>query len=211
MIAFVWLARASIHKADWYLAIEIGAIALEDVVFAYRYLNVKVTGRRTVHPRLALASQTNAITGIDTGRDLHRQGLGVLPGDLYVQVAVREHDIFQRDGTNLYCEVPVSFVDATLGGELDVPTLNGKVKLKVPAETQSGKMFRLRGKGVTSVRGGAPGDLLCKVVIETPVKLSSEQKDLLRQFQDSLENGGDRHNPRKSSWFEGVKRFFDTK
>ena len=90
-------------------------------------------------------------------------------------------------------------------------TLNGTVKLKVPAETQSGKMFRLRGKGVTSVRGGAPGDLLCKVVIETPVKLSSEQKDLLRQFQDSLENGGDRHNPRKSSWFEGVKRFFDTK
>jgi len=92
-----------------------------------------------------------------------------------------------------------------------VPTLNGKVKLKVPAETQSGKLFRLRGKGVTPVRGGGPGDLLCKVVIETPVKLSGEQKDLLRKFQESLESGGNRHNPRKSSWFEGVKRFFDAK
>jgi molecular chaperone DnaJ len=98
-----------------------------------------------------------------------------------------------------------------LGGELDVPTLNGKVKLKVPAETQSGKLFRLRGKGVAPVRGGAPGDLLCKVVIETPVKLSSEQKELLRKFQESLESGGNRHNPRKNNWFEGVKRFFDTK
>ena len=126
-------------------------------------------------------------------------------------MAVREHDIFQRDGDNLFCEVPISFVDASLGGELDVPTLNGKVKLKVPAETQSGKIFRLRGKGVAPVRGGAPGDLLCKVVIETPVKLSGEQKELLRKFQESLESGGNRHNPRKSSWFEGVKRFFDTK
>ncbi len=92
-----------------------------------------------------------------------------------------------------------------------MPTLNGKVKLKVPAETQSGKIFRLRGKGVAPVRGGAPGDLLCKVVIETPVKLSGEQKELLRKFQESLESGGNRHNPRQSSWFEGVKRFFDTK
>ena len=130
---------------------------------------------------------------------------------MHVQVHVREHDIFQREGANLYCEVPVSFVDATLGGELDVPTLDGKVKLKVPAETQTGKLFRLRGKGVTPVRGGGPGDLLCRVVIETPVSLSGEQKELLRQFQESLEKGGNRHNPKKSSWFEGVKRFFDGK
>jgi molecular chaperone DnaJ len=155
--------------------------------------------------------------GVDTGDRIRLAGEGEAgmhgapAGDLYVQVAVREHDIFQRDGANLFCEVPISFVDATLGGELDVPTLNGKVKLKVPAETQSGKLFRLRGKGVTPVRGGGPGDLLCKVVIETPVKLSSEQKDLLRKFQESLESGGNRHNPRKSSWFEGVKRFFDAK
>ena len=155
--------------------------------------------------------------GVDTGDRIRLAGEGEAgmhgapAGDLYVQVAVREHDIFQRDGANLFCEVPISFVDATLGGELDVPTLNGKVKLKVPAETQSGKLFRLRGKGVTPVRGGGPGDLLCKVVIETPVKLSGEQKDLLRKFQESLESGGNRHNPRKSSWFEGVKRFFDAK
>ena len=155
--------------------------------------------------------------GVDTGDRIRLAGEGEAgmhgapAGDLYVQVAVREHDIFQRDGANLFCEVPISFVEATLGGELDVPTLNGKVKLKVPAETQSGKLFRLRGKGVTPVRGGGPGDLLCKVVIETPVKLSSEQKDLLRKFQESLESGGNRHNPRKSSWFEGVKRFFDAK
>ena len=155
--------------------------------------------------------------GVDTGDRIRLAGEGEAgmhgapSGDLYVQVAVREHDIFQRDGDNLFCEVPISFVDASLGGELDVPTLNGKVKLKVPAETQSGKIFRLRGKGVAPVRGGAPGDLLCKVVIETPVKLSGEQKELLRKFQESLESGGNRHNPRKSSWFEGVKRFFDTK
>src|SRR5690606_16997358 len=134
---------------------------------------------------------------------------GAPPGDLYVQVSVREHDIFKRDGNDLYCEVPVSFVDAALGGELEVPTLGGKVKLKVPAETQTGKLFRLRGKGVTSVRGGPPGDLLCRVVVETPVSLTSEQKDLLRQFQGSLDKGGKRHNPRNTSWFEGVKRFFD--
>src|SRR5699024_7301498 len=130
---------------------------------------------------------------------------------LYVQVAVREHDIFQRDGEHLHCEVPLSFVDAALGGELDVPTLNGKVKLKVPPETQSGKLFRLRGKGVVPVRGGAPGDLLCKVVVETPVNLSGEQKDLLRHFQESLDSGGNRHNPRRTHWFEGVKRFFEGK
>ena len=105
--------------------------------------------------------------------------------------------------------MPVSFVDASLGGGLEVPTLNGQVKLKVPPETQTGKLFRLRGKGVTPVRGGPPGDLLCKVVVETPVKLSSEQKDLLRRFQDSMDKGGERHNPRRTSWFEGVKRFFE--
>ncbi|WP_282073265.1 DnaJ C-terminal domain-containing protein, partial [Janibacter hoylei] len=90
-------------------------------------------------------------------------------GDLYVQVVVKEHDLFQRDGKNLYCEVPISFVSAALGGELEVPTLEGKVKLKIPAESQTGKLFRLRGKGVTPVRGGATGDLLCRVVVETPV------------------------------------------
>ena len=153
--------------------------------------------------------------GVDSGDRIRLAGKGEAgmqgapPGDLYVQVAVRPHNIFTREGENLHVEVPVSFVDASLGGELEVPTLNGQVKLKVPPETQTGKLFRLRGKGVTPVRGGPPGDLLCKVVVETPVKLSSEQKDLLRQFQDSMDKGGERHNPRRTSWFEGVKRFFD--
>ena len=95
-----------------------------------------------------------------------------------------------------------------LGGELEVPTLEGRVKLKIPAETQTGKLFRLRGKGVKPVRGGPPGDLLCKVVLETPVHLTEHQKDLLRQFQDSLGNSN-HHSPKKDGWFDGVKRFFE--
>ena len=151
--------------------------------------------------------------GVDTGDRIRLSGEGEAgpdggpPGDLYVQVVVREHDIFKRDGRNLYCEVPISFVDAALGGELEVPTLSGRVKLKVPAETQTGKLFRLRGKGVASVRGGGPGDLLCRAVVETPVNLNARQKELLRELQEDLEGGS--HSPRKTSWFEGVKGFFD--
>ena len=151
--------------------------------------------------------------GVDTGDRIRLSGegeagvMGGPAGDLYVQVSVREHSLFSRDGRNLYCDVPISIVDAALGGELEVPTLDGRVKLKIPAETQSGKMFRLRGKGVTPVRGGAPGDLLCRVQVETPVNLTEEQKDLLRQFQESLT--GEKHSPQKKSWFEGVKKFFE--
>ena len=150
--------------------------------------------------------------GVDTGDRIRLSGEGEAgadggpSGDLYVQVSVREHEIFQRDGKNLYCEVPVGFVDAALGGELEVPTLDGRVKLKVPAETQTGKLFRLRGKGVAPVRGGAPGDLLCRVVLETPVNLTGKQKELLKEFQASVK--GDKHSPRQSSWFEGMKNFF---
>lgn len=151
--------------------------------------------------------------GVDTGDRIRLGGEGEAgpeggpAGDLYVQVNVREHSLFQRDGRNLYCEVPISIVDAALGGELEVPTLNGRVKLKVPAETQTGRLFRLKGKGVSSVRGGGPGDLLCRVVLETPVNLNCDQKELIRQLQDSLEGG--KHSPKKTSWFEGVKKFFD--
>lgn len=151
--------------------------------------------------------------GVDTGDRIRLAGEGEAgadggpPGDLYVQILVREHEIFQRDGKHLYCEVPISFVDAALGGELEVPTLDGRVKLKVPAETQTGKLFRVRGKGVTPVRGGSTGDLLCRVVVETPVKLNARQKELLRELQDSLND--DAHSPRKTSWFESVKGFFD--
>ena len=129
-------------------------------------------------------------------------------GDLFVQIDVKPHPIFQRDGRNLHCEVPISFPDAALGGELDVPTLDGRVKLKVPAETQSGKVFRLRGKGVTQVRGSGVGDLLCKVIVETPVKLTDEQRTLLQELKNSLDSNS-KHSPRGKSWFDGVKSFFD--
>ena len=151
--------------------------------------------------------------GVDTGDRIRLSGegeagaMGGPAGDLYVQVSVKEHELFHRDGRNLYCDVPISIVDAALGGELEVPTLDGRVKLKIPAETQSGKLFRLRGKGVTPVRGGTAGDLLCRVQVETPVNLSNEQKDLLMKFQESLT--GEKHSPQKKSWFEGVKRFFE--
>jgi len=155
--------------------------------------------------------------GVDTGDRIRLAGEGEAgpdagpAGDLYVQINVKPHSIFERDGKHLYCEVPISFVDAALGGELDVPTLDGRVKLKIPPETQTGKLFRLRGKGVTPVRGGGAGDLLCRIVVETPVNLNEKQRDLLRQFQHSLEtnNNDSKHNPRKKSWFDGVKSFFD--
>src|SRR3546814_5210970 len=108
-------------------------------------------------------------------------------GDLYVVVNVREHAIFQRDGKHLYCEVPISFADAALGGELEVPTLDGRVKLKIPEGTQTGKQFRLRGKGVAPVRGGAAGDLLCRVAVETPVNLGKRQRELLRSEEHTSE------------------------
>lgn len=152
--------------------------------------------------------------GVDTGDRIRLTGEGEAgdagPGDLYVQVSVREHAIFERDGSNLYCEVPISFTYAAVGGEIEVPTLDGRVKLKVPAETQTGRMFRLRGKGVKSVRGGAVGDLLCKVTLETPVKLNAEQKDLLQQFDASLNNASaKKHKPKSEGFFDGVKNFFD--
>jgi molecular chaperone DnaJ len=153
--------------------------------------------------------------GVDTGDRIRLTGEGEAgvnggpPGDLYVQVEVREHAIFTRDGRNLFCEVPIDFVDAALGGELEVPTLDGRVKLKIPPETQTGKLFRLRGKGVTPVRGGGVGDLLCRVMVETPVNLTEKQKALLREFQTSVSDGGEKHSPKGTSWFKGVKDFFD--
>jgi molecular chaperone DnaJ len=155
-------------------------------------------------------------SGVDTGDRIRLSGegeageFGAPAGDLYVQVHVRDHKIFERDGNNLYCEVPVSFSMAALGGEVEVPTLDGRVSLKVPAETQTGRMFRMRGKGVKSVRGGGVGDLICKLVVETPVKLSSRQKELLKEFEESC--GGkhaEKHKPKADGFFKGVKNFFD--
>ncbi len=130
-------------------------------------------------------------------------------GDLFVQVQVKPHSIFTRDDNDLYCEMPISIATATLGGELEVPTLKGRLKLKIPAETQSGNLFRMRGKGVKPVRGGPVGDLLCRVSVETPVKLSSKQKDLLREFDESIKSDGKQHSPQSDSWLDRVKRFID--
>ncbi|NQX87779.1 MAG: molecular chaperone DnaJ [Halioglobus sp.] len=153
--------------------------------------------------------------GVDTGDRIRLSGEGEAgpeggpSGDLFVQMSIRQHPIFERDGKNLYCEMPITFVDAALGGELDVPTLDGRVKLKIPAETQTGKLFRLRSKGVKPVRGGSVGDLLVRVEVETPVKLNKQQKGLLEELGASLGEGGKSHSPRQSTWFEGVKNFFD--
>ncbi len=130
-------------------------------------------------------------------------------GDLYVHIFVKEHPIFQREDADLYCEVPISFTTAALGGELHVPTLDGRVLLKIPSETQTGKLFRLRGKGVKPVRGHQTGDLLCKVVVETPVNLSREQKEMLQRFAQSMDEHHERHSPRTSNWLDGVKKFFE--
>lgn len=153
--------------------------------------------------------------GVDSGDRIRLSGegeageTGAPSGDLYVQINVKEHPIFSRDENDLYCEVPIGFVTATLGGELEVPTLDGRVKLKIPAETQSGKLFRMRGKGVRSVRGGMVGDLLCRVAVETPVNLNAKQKDLLREFEKTMTDAGQKHKPKEHSWLDGVKRFFD--
>jgi len=153
--------------------------------------------------------------GVDTGDRIRLSGegeageAGGTAGDLYVQVHVKEHPIFTRDGANLYCEVPISFPKACLGGDVEVPTLSGKVALKIPPETQTGRLFRLAGKGVKPVRGGAVGDLMCRVRIETPVHLNKDQIDLIKQFDESLQGGGSKHSPQAHGWLDGVKQFFD--
>jgi molecular chaperone DnaJ len=152
--------------------------------------------------------------GVDNGDRVRLAGEGEAgrnggpPGDLYVEVHVREHAIFERDGAHLSCEVPISFATATLGGKIEVPTLDGQVVLKIPAETQSGRVFRLKEKGVQPVRGGSRGDLFCRVMVETPVRLSTQQRELLKAFDESLRHDGSDHAPRQHSFLEGVKRFF---
>lgn len=132
-------------------------------------------------------------------------GAGTQAGDLYVEVVVREHAVFQRDGADLYMDVPISFTDAALGKEVEIPTLDGRVNLKIPEGSQTGKLFRLRGKGVKPVRTSMVGDLMCRVVVETPVNLTSRQKELLQELQATLD-GDDKQSPKKKSFFE---RLFD--
>jgi molecular chaperone DnaJ len=153
--------------------------------------------------------------GVDNGDRIRLSGEGEAgrnggpAGDLYVEIHVKEHAIFQRDGSHLSCEVPVSFATAALGGSVEVPTLDGNVVLKIPGETQSGRVFRLREKGVKPVRGGTTGDLHCRVMVETPVNLTEEQRNLLKAFEDSVQKSGRTHSPRERSWLDGVKRFFE--
>lgn len=154
--------------------------------------------------------------GVDTGDKIRLSGEGEMSdsggpaGDLYVAISVASHAIFQRDNADLLCTVPINFATAAIGGELEVPTLGGKVKLKIPAGTQSEKTFRLRGKGVKPVRGGVVGDLLCKVRVETPVNLSKPQREMLMEFHDTISgDNAQKHSPQAHNWLGGVKQFFD--
>ena len=154
--------------------------------------------------------------GVDNGDRIRLAGEGAAgptgapPGDLYVEVRVREHAIFQRDGDDLHCEVPIRISQAALGDAVRVPTLGGEVELRIPMETQSGKVFRLRDRGVKSVRSHAPGDLYCKVVVETPVNLTTEQRELLEKFEATfVGEGARRHSPKSSTFLDGVKGFWD--
>lgn len=154
--------------------------------------------------------------GVDTGDRIRLSGegeagaFGTPAGDLYIEFKVKPHPLFQRQENNLYCEVPVSFTLAALGGKIEVPILNGRVNLTIPPETQSGKLFRLSGKGVKAIRGRAVGDLLCRVMVETPVKLNEHQKRLLTELEESFhQDHNQQHSPRSRKFFAGIKKFFE--
>lgn len=152
--------------------------------------------------------------GVDEGDRIRLSGEGEAgvnggpSGDLYVVIQIKQHSVFTRDHNDLHCEMPISFTTAALGGEIEIPTLDGYAKIKIPSETQSGKVFRLRGKGIKGVRSTAHGDLLCHVVVETPVSLTSRQKELLQEFEAISNKDTARHNPRAKSWMDRVKEFF---
>ncbi|MBK5937050.1 MAG: molecular chaperone DnaJ [Halorhodospira halophila] len=173
----------------------------------------KCRGRGRVEDRKTLSVRIPA--GVDTGDRIRLSGEGEPgerggpPGDLYVQVAVREHEFFERDGADLHCQVPVDIVTAALGGEVEVPTLDGRVNLRIPPGTQPNQVFRLRGKGVKPVRGNRQGDLLCRIHVETPVNLTKRQRELLEEFQATLQDTGGKHHPHTSSWLDKVKRFIE--
>jgi molecular chaperone DnaJ len=152
--------------------------------------------------------------GIDDGQRIRSTGNGEPgqnggpPGDLYIEIRLRKHDIFERDGDDLHCQVPVSMTTAALGGEIDVPTLGGKATIDIPEGTQTGKTFRLRGKGVKGVRSTYPGDLYCHIAVETPVKLTEHQRKLLKELDESFKKNGHKHSPNDQGWFEKAKNFF---
>ena len=153
--------------------------------------------------------------GIDNGMRIRSTGNGEPgtnggpSGDLYVEIHIKPHSVFQREGDDLHCEMPISFSKAALGGEIEVPTLTGKVSFTVPEGTQTGKTFRLKGKGIKGVRSGYAGDLFCHMIVETPVKLTEKQKDLLREFDRLTNEGGAKHSPQSKGWMDKVKDFFE--
>jgi len=167
-------------------------------------------GQGVVRKQKTLSAKIPA--GVDTGNRIRLSGEGEAglrggpSGDLYVQVHVKKHNIFQREGNDLYCEVPIDFATATMGDSIEVPTLIGKLKIKIPAGTQTGKLFRLRGKGVVGLRNSGTGDLLCQVKIETPVNLNKKQQQLLKEFSESC---GKKQHPESDSFFGKMKSFFE--
>ena len=168
-------------------------------------------GRTKQHKTLSVKIPS----GVDEGDRIRLSGEGEHginggpAGDLYVQIHLKPHAVFQREQNDLHCEMPISFTTAALGGDIDIPTLDAVAKIKIPAETQSGKTFRLRGKGIKGVRSHTHGDLMCHVVVETPVNLTDRQKELLRELEESSRDSGAKHNPRAKSWMDKVKEFFE--
>ena len=167
-------------------------------------------GRNKQHKTLAVKIPA----GVDEGDRIRLSGEGEHginggpSGDLYVQIHLKAHAVFQREQNDLHCEMPISFTTAALGGEIEIPTLDAVAKIKIPSETQSGQTFRLRGKGIKGVRSHTHGDLLCHVVVETPVHLTEHQKELLRELEISSQENAGRHNPRAKSWMDRVRDFF---
>jgi molecular chaperone DnaJ len=205
----------------------VGQVRMQQGFFSIQQTCPRCQGRGTINVNPCAACNGSGRTeeyktlsvkvpaGVDNGDRIRLSGegeageQGAPPGDLYVQCRVKPHPIFEREESALFCKVPISFTTAALGGELEVPTLDGRISVKIPAGTQTGKVFRIRGKGVKPVRSGATGDLLCQVNVETPVNLTRHQKELLEQLAATLEGGKDRHTPQERGWLDGVKKFFE--
>ena len=168
------------------------------------------TGRVQTNKTLAVKIPA----GVDEGDRIRLSGEGEAGvnggphGDLYVVIHIRQHNVFEREGNDLHCEMPISITAAALGGEIEIPTLDGKARISIPAGTQSGQVFRLRGKGIKGVRSSVHGDLMCHVALETPVNLTGRQKELLREFEEISQGAPDKHNPRAKSFMDKVKDFF---
>src|SRR6266581_3326637 len=189
-----------------------GQVRMQQGFFSIQQTCPRCHGAARVKKQKTLSVKIPA--GVDDGDRIRLSGEGEpgvnggSAGDLYVQIQVKPHPVFQRDHDDLHCEMPVSFATAALGGDIEIPTLDGSARIRIPAETQSGKVFRLRGEGIRGVRSREQGDLLCHVIVETPVNLTEQQRQLLREFETISQKDPERHNPRAKSWMDKVKEFF---